>query len=274
MTRDFSEDFKQITAAAIPFVEKRRKAAGGFGATPRLPATIEDTFYALHILLLARSIGVPTPGPEPEADPGLHAWLDNARRTLQPGLRTIFHLLSSCRLAGLAPAGDSLLAAVLARLRAGATLPDWYDGVRIVAGFFSPQPRSLLDDSTLAGIRRLPWHTVDEALMRLTLARALEEPDLAPADLPDWLRACQNGDGGFGFLPGTTSFIENCRYCLQAMHLLGVVPRDPVGARRFLARCQTGAGGFSRNGLAAPFLDATWAGLESLRLLGAEGKKA
>lgn len=268
MTRGFSEEFKMITAAAIPFVEKRRKPDGGFGATPRLPATIEDTFYALQVLLLARSIAVPTAVPEPEADAGLRAWLAHARRTLQPGLRTIFHLLSCCRLAGLEPAGDTLLMAVRARLRAGATLPDWYDGVRIAAAFFSPGPRSLLGDSSLAGIRRLPWHTVDEAWMRLTLASALEEPDLVPPDLPGWLRACQNGDGGFGFLPGTTSFIENCRYCLQAMHLLGVVPRDPDGARRFIARCQTGAGGFSRNGLAAPFLDATWAGLESLSLLG------
>jgi hypothetical protein len=268
MIRDLSTEFKQITSAAIPFVEKRRKPAGGFGATPRLPATIEDTFYALQILLLARSIAVPTEVPEPEADDGLRVWLDNARRTLQPGLRTIFHLLSSCRLAGVEPAGDALLAAVLARLRAGATLPDWYDGVRIMAAFFTPGPRSLLADSSLATLREMPWHTVDEAWMRLTLARSLEEPDLVPPDLPGWLRACQNGDGGFGFLPGTTSFIENCWYCLQAMHLLGVVPRDPDGARRFLVRCQTGSGGFSRNGLAAPFLDATWAGLECLSLLG------
>jgi hypothetical protein len=262
-----SIELKEITAAALPFVEKRRKSTGGFGATPRLPATIEDTFYALHILGLARSLALPGAGPEPGTDPELRAWLANARRTLQPGLRTIFHLLSCCRLAGLEPAGDALRTAVLARLRAGATLPDWHDGVRILAVFFSPRPRSLLAGDCLPAIRGLAWHTVDEAWMLLSLARALEAPDLVSPELPGWLRACQNGDGGFGFLPGTTSFIENCRYCLQAMQLLGVTPRDPEGARRFIARCQTGSGGFSRNGLAAPFLDATWAGLESLRLL-------
>jgi len=30
-------------AALMAFVLKRRKATGGYGATPRLPATIQDT---------------------------------------------------------------------------------------------------------------------------------------------------------------------------------------------------------------------------------------
>ena len=35
----------------IDFVLKREKSEGGFGATPFLPATIEDTYYAVKNFL-------------------------------------------------------------------------------------------------------------------------------------------------------------------------------------------------------------------------------
>jgi hypothetical protein len=47
-------NLRPIITAAIPFVAARKKETGGFGATPRLPATIQDTYHALHILQLAR----------------------------------------------------------------------------------------------------------------------------------------------------------------------------------------------------------------------------
>lgn len=92
-------------------------------------------------------------------------------------------------------------------------------------------------------------------------ARALPLPN---PELIAWLQACQNGDGGFGFFPGTTSFIENCHACLRALAFLGAKPLDPELAASFLSGCQTAGGGFSRGGRAAPFLDATWHALASL----------
>ena len=106
--------------------------------------------------------------------------------------------------------------------------------------------------------------------MHLYLARVsgralpLPEPELIA-----WFQACQNGDGGFGFFPGTTSFVENCHASLRALAFLGSRPLEPGPAALFLAGCQTAAGGFSRNGRAAPFLDATWHALASLSFLSA-----
>ena len=47
-------NLRGIFNAVMPFVLARKKESGGFGATPRLPATIEDTYHALQILQLAR----------------------------------------------------------------------------------------------------------------------------------------------------------------------------------------------------------------------------
>ena len=46
---------REILSGIISFVEARRKEEGGYGATPLLPATVEDTYHALRILdLLCR----------------------------------------------------------------------------------------------------------------------------------------------------------------------------------------------------------------------------
>lgn len=260
---------KKAVAAALPFVEKRRKPNGGFGATPKLPATIEDTFYGLEIMALARSLGL-APDEAATDYTALAGWLADLRRSARPGLPTIFRLLASCRRVGMAVAADQrLLAAIIVKTQNATFLGDWQAGAQILREFFPADgsPRKLLGDDFPARISRQPWRGVDEVWMRLSLAEVLTAPTLIPVNLPAWLRACQNGDGGFGFMPGTTSFIENCAYCLRALAALDAEPSDPLGAWQFLAACQTGAGGFSRNGRAAPFLDATWHGLTSLALL-------
>ena len=40
----------EVFSRAIDFVLLREKREGGFGATPKLPATIEDTFHSLKII--------------------------------------------------------------------------------------------------------------------------------------------------------------------------------------------------------------------------------
>jgi hypothetical protein len=47
MTRNFWE---QIKKGAASFAKKREKEGGGFGATPLLPRTVEDTYFGLAIL--------------------------------------------------------------------------------------------------------------------------------------------------------------------------------------------------------------------------------
>jgi len=114
----------------------------------------------------------------------------------------------------------------------------------------------------------LPAHcAVEDAARYLFLQEMGGRRGEEAEELAGWLQRSQNGDGGFGFFPGTTSFIENCHAALAALSLLGARPLDPANARAFLLSCQTGGGGFGRSPKAAPFLDASWHGVASLRLL-------
>jgi hypothetical protein len=130
------------------------------------------------------------------------------------------------------------------------------------------KPALLPGDRRPAAVLDRDWRGVDEAWMHMYLERLFRNslPQAMPR-LISWFRASQNGDGGFGFFHGTTSFVENCHYCLQALTVLGAEPVDPEKARRFITACRTASGGFGRGIRAAPFLDATWHAVASLVLL-------
>lgn len=260
--------FAAILAAAVPFVEARRKPSGGFGATPRLPATIEDTYHALNILGLARQYDELGKGFDLAEDENLRSYLEGCRRTLSVGSRMTFQLLWCCRTAGLALDSDAVEAAVLDRIQTAVSLDDWYYCAGILVEVLGRKPAMKAGERHLAAVLNRHWRSVDEAWMHLYLSRifglALPRSD---EEMISWFRACQNGDGGFGFFPGTTSFVENCHSCLRALDALGAVPADPERAGQFLAGCQTAFGGFGRGLRATAFLDTTWHAVAALSLL-------
>jgi prenyltransferase beta subunit len=259
-----------IFRETIPFVTARRKANGGFGATPRLPATIEDTYHALNILGLARRYYAVT---ESEfnsiVDENLSSYLAACRQNLPAGVRTTFQLFWCCRFVGQKFDPHAIETTVLAKMAVSDFLADWYYGARIFGEVEDGRFRKLADAPHFASILDNRYRTVKEVWQHMYLFRKFRHtlPQPAP-ELIAWFRASQNSDGGFGFLPGTTSFVENCHSCLRALASLDAKPRDPDRAFRFLSGCQTISGGFGRNSHAAPFLDISWHALAALALTG------
>jgi hypothetical protein len=266
---DIEQKLRGIVTGAIPFVMARRKISGGFGATPRLPATIEDTYHALHILNLARRYDTACESeisPSPESN--LNSFLDARSKFLPTGTRTAYQLLWCCRAAGLELETGGIVATVIARLQATTSLEDWYYGARIMKEIQAEHPLLIAGEKNLALVLDRPWRCVDEAWMLMYLSREFRGTLPRPApELIGWFRACQSGDGGFGFFPGTTSFAENCYACLRALALLQAAPLHPDRAFYFLNGCQTISGGFGRSSRAAPFLDSTWYTLAALAII-------
>lgn len=252
-------------AGIVSFVAKRRKATGGYGATPRLPATIEDTHEAVaisqYLTVLAPDTRLPFP---PETDPELHDYLREIVRRNWPGPRTTSQLLQTCRFLGI-PLDRERVRKYTAGHRPGQNdLSTIYYATLIEVAVPTLSP-----PIWTGNIPALPARpTVEDVRMHLLLRKLSGNAEIAgQGELLAWLRRCQNGDGGFGFFPGTTSFIENSHHCLAALNLLGGAPAEPEKARQFILSCQTGRGGFGRSLRAAPFLDSTWHALASLSLL-------
>ncbi|MCX5863604.1 MAG: hypothetical protein NTW42_00800 [Deltaproteobacteria bacterium] len=245
--------------ALMDFVLKRRKATGGYGATPRLPATIQDTFQAVAIgLVLGQD------PPTPKSEPALAEYLARMLAVPWLGIDTTFRLLMTCHICGVALDAERVRSHLVACLARDTSLAAFYYVRRIAREILEEEPdfrgsgRSLL----------LPASCAVGDVARYLFVKKMDGQSVAGAgELAGWLQRTQNGDGGFGFFPGTTSFIENCHAGLAGLGLLGARPIDLDSARAFVVSCQTGRGGFGRSPRAAPFLDASWYGIASLRLL-------
>ena len=246
-------------AALMEFVLKRRKATGGYGATPRLPATIQDTFQAVAIgLVLGED------QPTPQSEPALAEYLARMLAVPWLGIDTTFRLLITCRVCGFAMDAERVRTHLAACLVRDASLAAIYYVSRIAREILGEEPESRGSGRSLM----LPAPCAVGDVARYLFVKKMDGQSVAGAgELVAWLQRTQNGDGGFGFFPGTTSFIENCHAGLAGLSLLGARPIDPANLRAFIVSCQTGRGGFGRSPRAAPFLDASWHGIASLRLL-------
>ena len=91
--------------------------------------------------------------------------------------------------------------------------------------------------------------------------------DFNKEEVIGWVQWCQNGDGGFGFFPGTTSFMENTYYAIEILSKLCASPWEVHHCRELILGCQTKNGGFGRAPISFPFIENTFQAVASLLLL-------
>ncbi|MDA8162700.1 MAG: hypothetical protein M0022_07345 [Desulfobacteraceae bacterium] len=268
ISHDYNIRKLSVILESVPsFVLARRQDAGGFAATPHLPVTIEDTYHAINIFnsLHEGSIRLRGPFYDFREDKALLGYLRTRLYQFPGEAKTSFQLVKAASIAGIDVDKDIVKKYVSLCHRGHVSIQRRYYLARMVheiLGLGHVVPRE-----SSRGLLRLGRRTVSEEWMAVYLARVMGQESLMDEGWIAWFRACQNGDGGFGFLPDTTSYIENCHACLRALESLGSAPKDMKGALDFVAGCHTSAGGFARSGRAAPFLDATWHAVASISIL-------
>jgi hypothetical protein len=82
-----------------------------------------------------------------------------------------------------------------------------------------------------------------------------------------WVQHCQNGDGGFGFYPETTSYMENTYCALEILSKLGSSPAQTELCEKYILGCQTKSGGFGRAPTSFPFIESTYHAVSGLLFL-------
>lgn len=88
--------------------------------------------------------------------------------------------------------------------------------------------------------------------------------DMQTGGWSEWLKLCRNGDGGYGFFPGTTSYMENVYEAFESFRLLGILPERVDSTVGFIRACRSARGGFGRRCQGIPFPDSTWYGVSVL----------
>ncbi len=247
---------KEILYDCYNFVICRKKREGGFAATELLPATVEDTYYALKIIENLRNLNLNIDY-NPQKDEALIAWLSQNKEWKEP--KVFYQFLRISIMCNFKIEKKFIIQYLNNR------------GSRIITlerMFYLTKISELVNFSPLY-IKKLPLPKIakDWWMFIYLVGKGIIKQRLEKQKIIEYFRNCQNPDGGFGFFPGTTSYMDNTYFCLKALKFLGSKPKEPEEALNFILFCQKESGGFARTPGAAAFLESTFYAIESLQIL-------
>ncbi|MBA2849605.1 hypothetical protein HNQ76_002007 [Thermosulfuriphilus ammonigenes] len=229
------------------FTMAREKKTGGFGATPRLPATVEDTYYALRIShLLGFEVDQETHLRYLWDQPYGHIGLASVLFKAAWSLKTLGGTIPETLWQGLPSASPEMPLSELSYLARLTRLLE-----------ISRGPTS--------GLKRLALDKEVRTIRDLYFLLQVIGPGEKLRPLLDWVLAAQNPDGGFGFFPGTTSYLENAYFACFILKAFGLSPRQPDALGAFALSCRRKDGGFARAPGGVSFLETSWYALCILR---------
>jgi hypothetical protein len=148
---------------------------------------------------------------------------------------------------------------------------DWSGFAILDAQYFSDEIRKLLGKplKTLHSLPPFQFQT-NESLQTLRKKVSIlldREINFDKQQIIRWVQLSQNGDGGFGFYPETTSYMENTYCALEILSKLGSSPMQIELCRKYILSCQTKNGGFGRAPASFPFIESTFHAVSGLLLL-------
>jgi hypothetical protein len=237
----------------IHYLKQRQNDEGGFSFAIDLYPDIEDTYYATRILRLLND----------DVDQNNMA---NFLRSISLGEFTFpraVYMLLYLHLS---------MAIELPRQLINLSNRDW-DGYGILdAQYFSDEIRRLLNQpmKPLVSPFLFQFHRPEnlQSLRKKVSVLINHGIDFDKQEIVRWVQLCQNGDGGFGFYPGTTSYMENIYCALEILSKLDSTPMKINLCQSYIVSCQTATGGFGRAPVSFPFIESTFHAVVGLLLLG------
>lgn len=247
------------------FFMVRRRETGGFAATPLSPPTIEDTFFTLETIEVLKELSKTSISYDPSEDEALKNWLKHVLMDFALYKRSpkiLWYLLKLYKTVF----KDDPLRMEVEYLRLFSKKVNFY-GVERVYYLIKIIKFLNLDIGPLQ--INLDFNTVRDLYILLWIYKNNFIPSLG-VDIDrilTWLNRCYNPDGGFGFLPGTTSYIENTYFALRCYNLLEINPPKLLSIKEFVFSCYEGKGGFSRKPGGTVFLESSYYGVRCIKLL-------
>lgn len=257
---------KKFVKEVFGFLMQRRKETGGFAATPFSPPTIEDTFFFLETMEVLKKLSPTSFSYDPSKDKALKNWLEGLLIDFAVYKRSpkilwyIFKLYKTVFRDDPFGIEAECLRLFSKKIDVSGVLEKTYYFLKILK-FLN------LDVGPLR--ISLEFRTVRDLCILLWIYKNNLIPSwkVDTDQILGWLNRCYNPDGGFGFLPGTTSYIENTYFALRCYELLEIPPPQLFSIRAFIFSCYEGQGGFSRKPGGTVFLESSYYGVRCIKLL-------
>jgi hypothetical protein len=236
----------------VQYLKDREKEEGGFSFAPELYPDLEDTYFAVRIFQFL----------DVDIDQKNTANYLRSINWKDVGFPRAVYMLVYLHLC-LNIDFPHLLTELLGR--------DWGRFQVLDAQYFFDEIQKLLHQPlhSLPSLSYFQFHPKDnlQALRKKVSILLNHGTDFNKQEIIRWVQSSQNGDGGFGFYPETTSYMENT-YC--ALEILSKLDSSPVRidlCRKYILGCQTKSGGFGRAPASFPFIESTFHAVSGLFLL-------
>jgi len=236
----------------IQYLRDREKKEGGFSFAPELYPDIEDTYYSIRTFQMLRV----------EVNRDKTANYLKSIDWGEVGFPRAIYMLIYLRLF-LNIDFPPPLTLLLKR--------DWTRFQALDAQYFSDAIQKLLDQplKPLTSLSPFQFHRRENLQSLRKKVSVLLNHGIAfdKQEIITWVQLCQNGDGGFGFYPETTSYMENTYCALEILSKLNSFPMQLDLCRKYILGCPTKNGGFGRAPSSFPFIESTFHAVMGLLLL-------
>lgn len=236
----------------LQYLSDREKKGGGFSFAPELYPDIEDTYYSIRIFQMLRA----------EVNRDKTANYLKSVDWEEVGFPRAIYMLTYLHLylnIDFPPPLTQFLKM------------DWARFQTLDAQYFSDEVRKLRNELLLPlqSLSHFEFHPKDnlQTLRKKVSILLNHSLDFNRQGIVRWVQGCQNGDGGFGFYPETTSFMENTYCALEILSKLSSSPTQLDLCRKYILSCQTKGGGFSRAPMSFPFIESTFHAVAGLLML-------
>jgi len=236
----------------IHYLKDREKEEGGFSFAVDLYPDIEDTYYAVRVLQFLNL----------DVDRNKTSnYLKNIDWK-QAGFPRAVFMLFSIHLS---------LSIELPHQLIDLSTKDWSGFNILDTQYFSDAIQKLLNRpfKPLSSLSPFQFHSGEnlQSLRKKVSILLDRRIDFDREQIIRWVQLCQNGDGGFGFYPETTSYMENAYCALDILSKLGSSPVQTELCQRYILSCQVKSGGFGRAPASFPFIESTFHAVMGLLLL-------
>jgi len=236
----------------IQYLREREKEEGGFSFVPDLYPDIEDTYYAVRTLQMLRV----------EVDRDKTASYLKSLDWMGVGFPRAIYMLVYLHFS-LNIEFPPPLIELLKR--------DWARFSIIDAQYYSDAIQKLIHQPLKppVSLSHFQFHQQENLQgLRKKISVLLNQGiNFERQEIIRWVQLCQNGDGGFGFYPGTTSYMENIFCALEILLKLRASPLRIDTCREYILGCQTKSGGFGRAPISFPFIESTFQAVAGLFML-------
>ena len=239
-----SEEEKRQT---IAFILQYEQPEGGFSFSKTTPPTREDTYYAMRVL---NKLNVTY------SNLDTNQYLENTLMDLHHSCKHYFQLLFLLNLSSLEGHPTTMKNLLdLHRYLKEENINEIYyymlisEIINTKFDFIIPNSKLSQDIVTLNYIPEVT---------RLIFVMNKLDLEFEEKKYIKWIQKTQSSDGGFGFLPYTTAFLENTCYALRGLNILNALPSNIDMCEKFVKSCRIGNGGYARKSDALGTLQSTY----------------